>query len=368
MTKIETGVHSASLMCSPSVEDPEAKAGHLPDELREATPARPRLGACSISVVIPVYNSEQILPELTERLVGVLSAMECAYEIILVNDASRDRSWERIRQLSVRYPQVRGLNLLRNYGQHNALLCGIREALHDFIVTMDDDLQHPPEEIPALLRELLRASADVAYGTPLHEQHGIWRNLASRSTKVAMEYCIGAANARNISSFRLFRAHLRSGFATFQSPFVSIDVLLTWSTRNTVAVRVRRDPRKNGRSNYSTWKLVTGTLNVITAFSTLPLRIATIIGLATALFGVGVLAYVLGTYLLHGSVPGFPFLACLIAIFSGTQLIALGIIGEYLGRIFLRSVGQPIYTIKEVVGSPRKTCEGNISTNGTSHP
>jgi undecaprenyl-phosphate 4-deoxy-4-formamido-L-arabinose transferase len=256
---------------------------------------------------------------------------------------------------------------MRNYGQHNALLCGIRPARHEIVVTMDDDLQHPPEEIPQLLAELARGEADVVYGRPEREQHGFWRNLASRATKLGMEQMIGATNARDISSFRAFRTHLRDGFANFQSPFVSIDVLLTWSTARMTAIDVRRDARKIGKSNYTTWKLVMGTVNVVTAFSTVPLRLATLLGFFMALLGSGILVFVLGNDFLHGSVPGFPFLACIITIFAGAQLLALGVIGEYLGRMFMRSMGTPIYAVKEAIGSqPEPATTETHSTNESS--
>src|SRR6266704_6957779 len=128
----------------------------------------------SISVVTPVYNGEASVGELCRRLAEVLPRISAEYEIILVNDGSRDRSWETISELSSRFATVRGLNLMRNYGQHNALLCGIRAAKYDVIVTMDDDLQHPPEEIPRLLAALAQGY-DVVYGTPEHEQHGVGR-------------------------------------------------------------------------------------------------------------------------------------------------------------------------------------------------
>jgi glycosyltransferase involved in cell wall biosynthesis len=321
----------------------------------------------SISVVTPVYNGEASVGELCRRLLEVLPRIAAQYEIILVNDGSRDRSWETISELCSRSPSVRGLNLIRNYGQHNALLCGIRAAKYDLVVTMDDDLQHPPEEIPQLLAELARGEADVVYGRPEREQHGFWRNLASRATKLAMEQMIGATNARDISSFRAFRTHLREGFANFQSPFVSIDVLLTWSTARTTAIDVRRDARKIGKSNYTTWKLVVGTMNVVTAFSTLPLRLATLLGFFIALLGSGILVFVLGNYVLRGSVPGFPFLACMITIFAGAQLLALGVIGEYLGRMFMRSMGRPIYAVKEAIGSqPVAATTETHSTNESS--
>src|SRR5437762_6138075 len=145
----------------------------------------------SISVVTPVYNGEASIAELCRRLGEVLPRLARQYEIILVNDDSRDRSWEIISELCSRSSTVRGLNLMRNYGQHNALLCGTRAAGYDVIITMDDDLQHPPEEIPRLL-EVLASGYDVVYGTPEQEQHGLGRDLASLATKMALRNVIGA--------------------------------------------------------------------------------------------------------------------------------------------------------------------------------
>ena len=304
----------------------------------------------SVSVVIPVYNSKETLPRLAEQITDALTSRGNEFEVIFVNDGSRNpETWNVLRKLAFSQPHLVAINLLRNYGQHNALLCGIRAARNEIIVTLDDDLQHPPEEIPLLLDELARQGQDVVYGTPHREQHGFLRNLASQLTKLAMEHMIGAANARDISSFRAFRTQLRDGFARFAGPFVSIDVLLTWSTSRFGVVRVRREPRTIGKSNYSFWKLLVATVNVATAFSTLPLRIASVMGFIMTLFGVATFIYVIGTYLLKGSVPGFPFLACLVAIFSGAQLFALGIIGEYLARMFHRSMERPVYTIREVI-------------------
>jgi len=302
--------------------------------------------AHSISVVVPVYNSEQSLPELCMRLEPVLSAIAGEAEIILVNDGSLDHSWEVICQLASRYPQVRGFNLMRNYGQHNALLCGIRAAHYAIIVTMDDDLQHPPEEITKLL-DRFAEGYDVVYGTPIHEQHGLWRDFASQTTKLALQSSMGADAAKHVSAFRIFRTQLRDAFVEYRSPYVSIDVLLTWATRRFAAVPVRHDPRKMGKSNYTFRKLVTHAFNMITGFSTWPLQIASLVGVSFALFGIAVLVFVIGRYLIQGySVAGFPFLASIIAIFSGAQLFALGIIGEYLSRMYSRTMERPAYVVR----------------------
>ena len=192
----------------------------------------------------------------------MLDSLGCGWEVILVNDASRDESWSVIRGLTAEDSRLRGIDLMRNYGQHNALLCGIREAQGDVIVTMDDDLQHPPEEIPKLL-DRLQEGFDVVYGTPEKQQHGVLRDAASYLTKLALQNMMGAANARNVSAFRAFRTPVRQAFAQYSSPYVSLDALLTWGTAKFSAVRVRHDPRRHGTSNYTVTKLVTVAVNLI---------------------------------------------------------------------------------------------------------
>jgi glycosyltransferase involved in cell wall biosynthesis len=308
-----------------------------------------------LSVVVPVYNGEGTLRELVTRLETALGGAIPRVEIILVNDGSRDRSWDVICQIAQIDARVTGINLMRNYGQHNALLCGIRAAEHEVVVTMDDDLQNPPEEIPRLL-EKLAEGYDVVYGTPQKEQHGLWRDLASVITKLALQSAMGVSVARNVGAFRVFRTQLRDAFAAYQSPFVSIDVLLTWGTTRFAAIPVRHDIRKEGASNYTFRKLATHALNMITGFSVVPLQLASFTGFVFTFFGLVVLAYVLGHYLLQGaSVPGFAFLASIIAIFSGAQLFALGIIGEYLARMHQRTMERPVYAIR-------------TTTEGRGHP
>ena len=307
-----------------------------------------------LSIVIPVYNSEQSLPPLLQQLAQVLPVLAETYEVILVNDGSRDNSWTVLTELIPLYPFARAINMMRNYGQHNALLCGIRQAKGDIIVTMDDDLQHPPEEVHKLL-EKLNEGYDVVYGTPHQEGHGFLRDLASQVTKVALQSAMGAQTARQVSAFRAFRTSVRQAFATYHAPFVSIDVLLTWGTTRFASVTVREDERTLGVSNYTFRKLVTHALNMMTGFSILPLQIASWIGIGLAIFSVIVLIYVVGRYLVQGTpVPGFPFLASIIGLFSGAQLLALGIIGEYLGRMHLRLQDRPTYVVREELSTKLK--------------
>jgi glycosyltransferase involved in cell wall biosynthesis len=303
----------------------------------------------SISVVVPVYNSEGTLGALVNRLESVLGATGDPYELILINDGSLDRSWETALQLAAQHDWITVINLMRNYGQHNALLCGIRAARCDTIVTMDDDLQNPPEEIPKLLAKLDQGY-DAIYGTPVRQQHGLWRDLASTATKLALQGALGAQTARQVSAFRAFRTRVREAFADYRGAFVSIDSLLTWGTTKFGAVPVRHEPRTVGASNYTFRKLLAHSLNMMTGFSTLPLRFATYTGFAFTLLGLVVLAVVFFRYFTTGdSVPGFPFLASIIAIFSGAQLFALGIFGEYLARVFVRITEAPPYIVRDAV-------------------
>jgi len=297
-------------------------------------------------VVVPVYNGQATLTELVTRLGIVLAGISAPFEVLLINDGSKDRSWNVIRELSKNHDWVRGIDLTRNFGQHNALLCGIRHATREITVTMDDDLQHPPDEIPKLL-ERLAEGYDVVYGKPQHEMHSFWRNFASRTTKLVLAGILGADTAANVSAFRAFRTQLRDGFANYQSPYVSIDALLAWQTTRFTYVNVRHDPRVEATSNYNFRKLMTQAFNMMTGFSVFPLQAAILLGFALTVFGIALLVYVLGSYLVHGStVPGFTFLASIISIFSGAQLFVLGIMGEYLARMHFRSMEKPPYVIR----------------------
>jgi undecaprenyl-phosphate 4-deoxy-4-formamido-L-arabinose transferase len=306
----------------------------------------------SISIVVPVYNSANTLETLTNRLGAVLPNLTDNYEVIFVNDGSRDNSWDEIQRLSQVFPFVVGINLMRNYGQHNALLCGTRSASYDIVVTMDDDLQHPPEEITDLIAKLAEGF-DVVYGTPKKMPHSFFRNLASRLTKVLIAMVMGIKTIREIGSFRAFRTNLRQAFAAYQSPGVILDVLLSWGTTRFASINVEENKREIGKSNYTLGKLIGQAFLVLTGYSTVPLRFASWIGFGFTIFGIIIFLYVVILYLTKGSIPGFPFLASIISLFSGTQLFALGIMGEYLAQVFDRSTDRPIYMVGEIIRNNR---------------
>jgi glycosyltransferase involved in cell wall biosynthesis len=300
----------------------------------------------SISVVIPVYNGISTLTELIERLDAELKKISRDYEIILINDGSPDQSWQLIEALSVKYRHVQGINLMQNYGQHNAIFCGLMNTRFELIATLDDDLQHPPEEIIHLL-DCLNQGYDVVYGTPKKETHGLFRDLASVFTKLILANLMGAKNARSVGPFRVFKAEVFKAFSHYQGPYVNIDVLLSWGTNKFGSIPVNHLSRSVGKSNYNFRKLMNHTMNLITGFSTLPLQMASMTGFGFTIIGFVILIYVLVRNIIFGVVvPGFTFLSSIIAIFSGATLFALGIIGEYLARMYFRLMDKPKYWIK----------------------
>ncbi len=307
----------------------------------------------SISAIIPVYNSQGSLAGVVERLANVLAGLTNHFEIILVDDCSRDSSWQVVQELAASHSQVRGIHLMRNYGQHNALLCGIRAARCELCVTLDDDGQNPPEEIPNMVAKL-EQGFEVVYGTPQKQQHGLWRDAASVITKLVLTNMMGAETARSTSAFRLFYTRCREAFANFQGPYVSIDVLLTWGCSRFTAVPVKHLERTIGKSNYTFRKLVRHAITLLTGFSVLPLQIASFAGFVSVIFGLLILVYVVIRYIIQGGVvPGFSFLASTIAVFSGVQLFALGMIGEYLARMHFRIMDKPSYAIADTTPAPQ---------------
>jgi undecaprenyl-phosphate 4-deoxy-4-formamido-L-arabinose transferase len=297
-----------------------------------------------VSVVVPTYKSPTTLAELVARI-GAVNLGE--YEVIVVDDGNDDSTWSEILQLSQTDSSVIGLRLGRNYGQHSAILAGVRRAKFSQIVTLDDDLQNPPEDIPKLLAEL-KPGVDVVYGVSSEVRQNLFRRFTSKFTKAVFAKVLGFESAVSISSFRAFRAQLKEGFAGDLGPHVSLDALLTWSTSRFSTVEVSHHPRRVGKSNYSLGKLIRFMLDTATSYSTRPLRLATTIGFITTLFGLLLLVWVVGNAIFVGdSVPGFPFLAASIAVFSGVQLVVLGILGEYLGKIHFRAMNKPTFSVSE---------------------
>ena len=307
-----------------------------------------------VSVVIPVYKTSTTLFELVERILPVLTAQKCDFEIIFVDDGGVDESWAALTELHTKFDFVRVFRLSRNYGQHNAILFGTLQAKGDIIITMDDDLQHPPEVLPQLF-DALTADVDVVYGSPKSGRHGFFRNVSSRLTKMVLQGVMGTENAQHVSALRIFRQKLVVSWRDLKSPLVNMDVLLTWVTDRFAYVLVDHHERKMGNSGYTFIKLLSHALNLVTGFSRLPLQIASIVGIMFAGFGFLIFLYVFIMWLTHeDSVPGFAFLASIISIFAGIQLISIGIMGEYISRMFDKVSERPRFVVRDSLSDHSK--------------
>ncbi|GAA2528867.1 glycosyltransferase family 2 protein [Pilimelia columellifera] len=300
-----------------------------------------------VSIVVPCFRSADTLPELTEHLATVMPGCATAYEVVLVVDDGGDDTWRVAAALARQRPNVRAIRLARNYGQHNALVAGVRAARYEVVVTMDDDLQHPPEQIPTLLAALTE-DVDLVYGVADHEEHGAARSLASRLVKSSMARAMKVRDARHISAFRAFRSFLAGGLDQIAGPHACIDVALSWGTTRIAATTVRMRQRPNGTSGYTLRGLLRHTANMLLGYSTLPLRLVTIAGFAVGLVGLALFAQVVYRYVTGATtVAGFTTVASMVALFAAAQMVALGVLGEYIGRIHTGGMGRPTYVIRD---------------------
>ncbi len=303
----------------------------------------------SVSIVVPCYRSASTLPTLVARVNEVMPRVAAAYEVILVVDSTGDGTWEVAQELAEASGPVRAIQMARNYGQHNAIIAGVRAARFDVVVTMDDDLQHLPEQIPVLLGALT-AQVDLVYGIPVEEEHGFLRSLASRSIKASLSTAMGVNNARNVSAFRAFRTFLRNGFDLVSGPHVCVDVALSWATTRITAVNVQMAERAEGQSGYTFRGLMRHTTNMVVGYSSAPLRLVTYLGFAIGATGLVLFARLIWLYLTGATtVAGFTTISAMVAIFSSAQMIAIGMLGEYVGRIHAAGSGRPTYVIRERV-------------------
>jgi glycosyltransferase involved in cell wall biosynthesis len=300
-----------------------------------------------ISVVVPCYRSRDTLPELVRQLHRHLPEVAEAYEIILVVDGSPDDTYATARHLEVQDPEhVRALLLRRNYGQHNALMAGLSRVRHEITVTMDDDLQHRPDQVALLVEPLRHPVVDLVYGNATDEEHGWVRSFASRTMKAGLAMA-GVPNARQVSAFRAFRTELRDGFAHIADPFVSLDVVLSWTTTAVIGVGVRMDPRAVGRSNYSVTNLLRHAWNMVTGYGTIPLRLVVWLGFLCSFAGLVGLVNILVMHALGRiQVAGFTTLVALLTAFSGAMMLSIGVLGEYIGRLHFRSMQRPAYLVR----------------------
>jgi glycosyltransferase involved in cell wall biosynthesis len=295
------------------------------------------------SFVIPVYGSGGCVRE----IVAKIRLLQLDAEVIFVDDRGGPLSWPILQMLcSEAGMDVTAIRLSSNFGQHNALMCGFSHAKGDVLITLDDDLQNPIEEVPKLLAAL-QEGIDVVYGIPLSKQHNWFRNIGSNIIQMVYQKTFSVPT--KISSFRAIRGHVAKGILRYNKNFTYIDGLLAWHTKSSVDVGVRHEPRAQGRSGYSMQKLLNLAINVLTNFSLFPLQVMSIAGVSFAVLSFTIGTYLLSRYFLVGiPVPGYTSLIICITFLSGVQLIALGLLGEYLGRVLINVNEKPQFVVSEM--------------------
>ena len=305
-----------------------------------------------LSVVVPVYRSAQTLVELHRRIGDSLVASRIAFEVIFVDDAGGDGSWQVIEGLARTDSHVRGIRLSRNFGQHAATICGFANARGRWIATMDDDLEQSPEDLPLLLARA-REGADLVYGVYPSRTHQGWRNATSALARALFRIAVPSLNYE-YTSFRVVRGEVARTITRFDAPFPFVDGYLSWTTNSYSTVSVSHGVRAHGTSNYTLRKLLTHTVNIFVTFSDLPLRMASWIGLTFFAIGIGWLSViVIGRLLGMITVSGFASLMGAIILFGGIQLLLLGVFGEYLGRMSFTSSRKPLFLIGQTT-PPRR--------------
>ena len=308
-----------------------------------------------ISVVIPVYNSSGCLGELLRQLTQQMEDIGKSYEVILVDDASPDDSWQVIKDLAPQYPMVMAIRLMRNGGQAFATLCGLENARGEIVITMDDDLQHPPDQIPKLLDTLKSTpDTDCVFGYFEEKKHAAYRNLGSRAIRWINARAFGLPSGVRASSFSAIRKQLADAIVMQRTRNPAISVLLYGSTQQIASVPVQHQERFSGESNYTLAKQFRLALDVICNVSMLPLRAVSLLGMTICLLSGVLVAFFLCRYFAgQTGVAGWTTVVILISFFSGVILLSLGVIGEYLVRILREVRGGPRFTIREMV---RSTC------------
>ncbi len=307
-------------------------------------------GNSKISVVIPVYNSSATISELVDRLIKTFDSLtNYQYELIFVNDGSSDDSWKLLKEEKNKFPGIiKAINFTKNYGQHNALLCGFSFCSGNFVVTMDDDLQHPPEEILKLIEAQKSSNADIVYGMPMVKHHSKIRNIGSLFIRKTSNY--KKHTQEGGSSFRLIRRNLTDILVEKHSQhFLFLDAALNWYNTNIELVDVKHEPRKYGKTGYTFMRLLNIYLNIMYYYSTKPLKVIIVLGLFSSL-----VSFALGVRFIYRKlmfdVP-LGYTSIIVAIMFSTSLIlfCLGVIGNYLYKLYQLQQNKPPYSIKKII-------------------
>lgn len=307
-----------------------------------------------ISIVIPVYNGGNSIAAVVGRVRSTFGQLRL--QIVLVNDGSRDNSEQVCLALQAQYPeQIDFIQLARNFGEHNAVLCGLSHARGDYVAIMDDDAQNPPEEIPRMLELLKTQQLDVVYGRYQQRKHSWWRQLGSHFNDRMANWMLRKPPELYLSSFKVMQQFVVQEIVKYRGPFPYIDGLIFQTTSRLGQIDVQHDPRLAGQSGYTLRKLISLWLNMFLGFSILPLRLSILLGFLSCLIGVlALFGIVIDKIWLNPEVTvGIPTAIACIILFAGVQLIVLGTIGEYVGRVFLHTGGRPIFVERYAKSGPQ---------------
>ena len=303
--------------------------------------------ACRLSIVVPVYRSALILPRLIEQISAEMNQAGLAgnFELLLVNDASPDDSWQVILSLVKKYPFVRGISLRRNFGQHNATMAGLNCVRGEFVVIMDDDLQHPPQAINDMLRALGQ-NYDVCYTRYLNRQHVAWKKLGSQFNDLVATYLLNKPKGLYLSSFKAIRREVADEIVKYDGPYAYVDGLILDITRSITTIDVEHQARDEGEGNYNLRRSLSLWLKMATSFSVVPLRLATFLGFSVTALSAIFIIFLIIEKILHPDLPaGWTSLIATILFIGGMQTLFIGLIGEYLGRAYLKLNRKPQYVI-----------------------
>lgn len=317
------------------------------------TPSDP---GCTLSIVVPVYRSAQILPQLVEQIYAEMckEGLADSFELLLVNDASPDNSWQVIRSLATTHTFVKGVSLRRNFGQHNAIMAGLNYVSGDFVVLMDDDLQHPPHAIGDMVRALAEGY-DVCYTNYVNRQHALWKKLGSQFNDWVATHLLGKPKGLYLSSFKGLRKEIVQEIIRYDGPYAYIDGLILDVTRSITTINIEHQARHEGEGNYNLRRSLSLWLKMATSFSVLPLRLASYAGFALAALSLVMIVFVIVQKLLHPEFPrGWASLIATVLFIGGIQTLCIGMMGEYLGRTYLKLNHKPQFVVGNTTWTPPK--------------
>lgn len=308
----------------------------------------------ALSIVIPVYNGARSIERLVNELAGL--RIEGGVELVLVNDGSADDSWAVIQRICADAPMlITAIDLARNFGEHNAVMAGYAVAQGEYIINIDDDFQNPPSEVVRLYTYAKsQPQLDVVYTRYEEKHHSAFRNLGSRFNDLVARFMIDKPKGLYLSSFRCINRFLCNRVLYYTGPYPYIDGLILENTRRIGRLTVVHSPRMEGTSNYTLRKLIRHWLMMFVNFSVMPLRISSFIGALFSIAGFGLAMFVAFESIFRDTPQGWASITSAVLVFAGIQLLTLGLIGEYLGRLYLMHRGKPQYAVRTKLNSAPK--------------